>query len=141
MASLAPFYPLPRTPLLLSSSGPTRLDTARPCLVLKPLQPGTLAGCRPSSSPLALLPPPPSLAPSSPALTMVLLAAPHPLDPSTAEELSAAVSLIKGLYSPDVLLHFKVAGLQEPPKKTLLAYLAAEKAGQQPAPLPRLVSA
>lgn len=53
----------------------------------------------------------------------------HPLDPATAEELEAAVSIIRQSL-PDVEIHFKAAGLEEPPKNMMVEYLQAEHAGQ-----------
>lgn len=52
----------------------------------------------------------------------------HPLDPAQPEELELALSLIKKLY--DVPLHFKTAGLEEPPKNLMVEYLEAEHAGK-----------
>lgn len=57
----------------------------------------------------------------------------HPLDPATADELGFAVSMIRKQY-PDVALHFKVAGLEEPPKKVMVKYLEAEHAGRSISP-------
>ena len=58
---------------------------------------------------------------------------PHPLDPATSEELSIASDVIRQAY--DVPLHFKAAGLEEPPKKLMVDYLEAEHAGL---PLPMI---
>ncbi|KKY29962.1 putative copper amine oxidase [Diaporthe ampelina] len=60
----------------------------------------------------------------------------HPLDPATAEEIQLATDLVKQLFK-DVPLHFKAAGLDEPPKKELSAYLEAEHKGQTLPDLPR----
>lgn len=58
----------------------------------------------------------------------------HPLDPATAREIQDATDLIKGLFH-DIPLHFKAAGLEEPPKDKLSVYIEAELQGQ---PLPTL---
>lgn len=58
--------------------------------------------------------------------------APHPLDPATPEELEFAVNIIRKLY--DVPIHFKTAGLEEPPKAEMKKYLEAEHAGQPVTP-------
>ncbi|WVQ72852.1 hypothetical protein IAR50_002413 [Cryptococcus sp. DSM 104548] len=55
------------------------------------------------------------------------MSAPHPLDPASAQELATAIDIIKALY--DVPIHFKVAGLEEPPKEVMKKYLTAEHAG------------
>ncbi|KAK2594967.1 hypothetical protein QQS21_007325 [Conoideocrella luteorostrata] len=62
----------------------------------------------------------------------------HPLDPATGEEIEAATALIKKLYH-GIPLHFKAAGLQEPPKVNLSAYLQAEHSGMELPYLPRRV--
>lgn len=54
----------------------------------------------------------------------------HPLDPASAEEIEAATDLAKKLFY-GVRLHFKAAGLDEPPKKRLSAYLRAEHSGAE----------
>ncbi|KAJ4247480.1 hypothetical protein NW762_013156 [Fusarium torreyae] len=58
----------------------------------------------------------------------------HPLDPATAEEIEQATAIVKQFFY-GIPLHFKAAGLDEPPKKELVAYLEAEHNG---APLPAL---
>ena len=60
----------------------------------------------------------------------------HPLDPATAEEIEKATALVKAAFG-DVLLHFKAAGLDEPPKTLLVEYLDAEHAGRPRPALPR----
>ncbi|TYJ53662.1 hypothetical protein B9479_005688 [Cryptococcus floricola] len=65
------------------------------------------------------------------------MSAPHPLDPASPQELTAAIDLIKALY--DVPIHFKVAGLEEPSKEVLKKYLTAERAGTPIAPPNRLI--
>ncbi|RSL79554.1 hypothetical protein CEP51_007259 [Fusarium floridanum] len=64
----------------------------------------------------------------------------HPLDPATAEEIGRATGMIKKLFSP-VELHFKAAGLDEPPKKELVRYLDAEHKGLPLPLLPRCIFA
>ncbi|GME35831.1 Copper amine oxidase [Neofusicoccum parvum] len=62
----------------------------------------------------------------------------HPFDPATAEEISSAANAIKTLYS-GIQLHFKSAGLDEPPKHAMLEFLDAEHQGR-PLPLvPRCI--
>ncbi|KAI5476113.1 hypothetical protein MNV49_000431, partial [Pseudohyphozyma bogoriensis] len=63
----------------------------------------------------------------------------HPLDPATGEELLAALKLIQDTYGPNVKIHWKTAGLEEPPKKVMVAYLDAEHAGKPIAPPPRWI--
>ncbi|ODO01516.1 hypothetical protein I350_06336 [Cryptococcus amylolentus CBS 6273] len=65
------------------------------------------------------------------------MSAPHPLDPASPQELTAAIDLIKALY--DVPIHFKVAGLEEPPKEVMKKYLTAERAGTPITPPNRLI--
>lgn len=62
----------------------------------------------------------------------------HPLDPATAEEIECATGLVKELFS-GVRLWFKAAGLDEPPKKELQAYLMAEHDGSALPDLPRRI--
>lgn len=62
----------------------------------------------------------------------------HPLDPATADEIREATDLVKQLFK-DVPLHFKAAGLDEPPKNELCAYLEAEHNGQPLPDLPRRI--
>ncbi|ODN74541.1 hypothetical protein L202_06912 [Cryptococcus amylolentus CBS 6039] len=66
-----------------------------------------------------------------------IMSAPHPLDPASPQELTAAIDLIKALY--DVPIHFKVAGLEEPPKEVMKKYLTAERAGTPITPPNRLI--
>ncbi|GAA6010692.1 hypothetical protein JCM10207_005800 [Rhodosporidiobolus poonsookiae] len=72
----------------------------------------------------------------SPAPTEVF----HPLDPATADELARGVALIRATYGADVKLHFKAGGLEEPPKKQLIKYLQAERAGLPVPALPRCMA-
>jgi primary-amine oxidase len=65
------------------------------------------------------------------------VAASHPLNPATAAELQLSVDLIRKQY--DVPLHFKTAGLEEPPKKLVLEYLEAERKGETPKPINRWI--
>ncbi|KAI5481939.1 hypothetical protein MNV49_000216 [Pseudohyphozyma bogoriensis] len=59
----------------------------------------------------------------------------HPLDPATATEIEQAVAIIRAEYAAETRLHFKCAGLEEPPKAVMLPYLQAERAGKKvPAP-------
>ncbi|KAM0228999.1 hypothetical protein ACHAPO_010274 [Fusarium lateritium] len=58
----------------------------------------------------------------------------HPLDPATAEEIEQATTIVKQFFY-GIPLHFKAVGLDEPPKRELVAYLEAEHSG---APLPAL---
>ncbi|KAM0549218.1 hypothetical protein ACHAPJ_009528 [Fusarium lateritium] len=58
----------------------------------------------------------------------------HPLDPATAAEIEQATAIVKQFFY-GIPLHFKAAGLDEPPKRELVAYLEAEHNG---APLPAL---
>ncbi|ORY81302.1 primary-amine oxidase [Leucosporidium creatinivorum] len=63
------------------------------------------------------------------------MASPHPLDPASATELLQALALIQATYGPDVVLHWKTAGLEETPKHQLVPFLEAERAGKSiPAP-------
>lgn len=62
----------------------------------------------------------------------------HPLDPATAAEIQQATDLVKKTFEP-LQLRFKAAGLDEPPKKELVAYLAAEHQGLPRPPLPRRI--
>ncbi|KAI9826484.1 MAG: hypothetical protein M1819_007333 [Sarea resinae] len=64
---------------------------------------------------------------------------PHPLDPATAKELTIASDVIKKAYGGDVLLHFKAAGLEEPPKALMVRYLEAEHAGLNSPLVPRCI--
>ncbi|KAH8688403.1 copper amine oxidase [Ilyonectria robusta] len=62
----------------------------------------------------------------------------HPLDPATADEIQAATDMVKKLFAP-VQLHFKAGGLDEPPKKELVAYLEAEHKNIPRPDLPRRI--
>ncbi|KAL4962701.1 copper amine oxidase [Aspergillus stella-maris] len=63
----------------------------------------------------------------------------HPLDPATAEEIQQATEVVKATYD-GVSLHFKAAGLEEPPKAALVEFLDAEH-NDRPLPLvPRQIS-
>ncbi|PSN70367.1 copper amine oxidase [Corynespora cassiicola Philippines] len=64
----------------------------------------------------------------------------HPLDPATAKEIENATSQIKNLFY-GIPLHFKAAGLDEPPKQELKAYLEAEHSGKPVPDLPRRIFA
>ena len=68
------------------------------------------------------------------------LPAPHPLDPASGEEIERATGLIKDLFY-GIPLHFKAAGLDEPPKKELSAYLHAEHNGLELPDVPRRIFA
>ncbi|OJJ42255.1 hypothetical protein ASPZODRAFT_20648 [Penicilliopsis zonata CBS 506.65] len=62
----------------------------------------------------------------------------HPLDPATPEEIQRATDLVKAAYA-GVPLHFKAAGLEEPPKAQMVEYLDAEH-NNRPLPyMPRCV--
>lgn len=63
--------------------------------------------------------------------------APHPFDNLTIEETEKARDLIVKLHSGDAIF-FRYIFLEEPPKSQVKAYLDAEHAGQNPAPLNRL---
>lgn len=63
---------------------------------------------------------------------------PHPFDPATAEEIASAADAIKALFN-GIPLHFKAAGIDEPPKQAMLEFLDAEHSGR-PLPLvPRCI--
>ncbi|KIX93918.1 uncharacterized protein Z520_10255 [Fonsecaea multimorphosa CBS 102226] len=65
----------------------------------------------------------------------------HPLDPLSANDIQATAALIKSKYA-DGAVHFKSISIVEPPKKILLPYLAAERAGGSVLPhLPRKTQA
>ncbi|KAF4871783.1 Copper amine oxidase 1 [Colletotrichum siamense] len=64
----------------------------------------------------------------------------HPLDPATAEEIQVATDLVKNLFY-GIPLHFKAAGLDEPPKQEMIAYLKAEHAGEPLPEIPRRIFA
>ncbi|WFD43807.1 primary-amine oxidase [Malassezia psittaci] len=63
---------------------------------------------------------------------------PHPLDPSTASELTEAVKIIQERF-PNQQLFFHAGGLAEPPKVVLRKFLRAERAGQKVTPPPRCI--
>lgn len=54
---------------------------------------------------------------------------PHPLDPASADELARAAEVLRAYCGKQFELHFKNAGLWEPPKAKLLPYLRAERRG------------
>ncbi|RAH52454.1 copper amine oxidase [Aspergillus piperis CBS 112811] len=56
----------------------------------------------------------------------------HPLDPASPDEIRQATDLVKAKYN-GISLHFKAAGLEEPPKAALVDFLDAEHHGR---PLP-----
>ena len=58
-------------------------------------------------------------------MTNMQLPNPHPLDPASGEEIERATALVKNLFY-GIPLHFKAAGLDEPPKKEMSVYLHAE---------------
>ncbi|KAH0843332.1 Copper amine oxidase 1 [Fonsecaea pedrosoi] len=61
----------------------------------------------------------------------------HPLDPIMAEEITETAQLIRSKYAEGAV-HFKAISLLNPIKKTLLPYLAAERAGKTKLPeIPR----
>lgn len=62
----------------------------------------------------------------------------HPLDPATAAEIESATDLVKKLFY-GIPLHFKAAGLDEPPKKELSAFLQAEHSGSKLPSIPRRI--
>lgn len=64
----------------------------------------------------------------------------HPLDPAAAEEIQIATDLVKNLFY-GIPLHFKAAGLDEPPKQEMVAYLKAEHAGEPLPEIPRRIFA
>lgn len=53
----------------------------------------------------------------------------HPLAPVTADEITHASQLIRGLWPEHTNLQFKVVTLEEPPKAQVLPYLEAEHTG------------
>ncbi|KAK4198848.1 putative copper amine oxidase [Triangularia verruculosa] len=61
----------------------------------------------------------------------------HPLGPITGEEITRGADLIRSVWPEGTKLQFKVNTLQEPEKKLLVPWLAAERAGEKPAPLDR----
>ncbi|KAI3204309.1 hypothetical protein CBS147311_3984 [Penicillium roqueforti] len=62
----------------------------------------------------------------------------HPLDPALPEEIQLATDLVKGSYQ-GVDLHFKAAGLEEPPKDILVKFLEAEHNSQPLPAIPRCI--
>ncbi|KAK4665014.1 uncharacterized protein QC763_509740 [Podospora pseudopauciseta] len=61
----------------------------------------------------------------------------HPLGPLTGEEISKGADLVRSVWPEGTKLQFKVNTLHEPEKKILAPWLAAERAGEKPAPLER----
>src|SRR5579862_768599 len=57
----------------------------------------------------------------------------HPLDPLTADEITAASAALRAAYPADSPIHFKAVTLEEPAKAALVAFLDAEHKGS---PLP-----
>src|ERR1700743_309706 len=65
----------------------------------------------------------------------------HPLDPLTADDIHTTAAIIKARYA-DGSVHFKSISVVEPPKKILVPYLSAERAGVSGLPpLPRKTQA
>ncbi|RDW81393.1 amine oxidase [Aspergillus mulundensis] len=62
----------------------------------------------------------------------------HPLDPATAEEIQCATNLVKSAYN-GIELHFKAAGLEEPPKAAMVNYLEAEHKNEALPVIPRCI--
>ena len=62
----------------------------------------------------------------------------HPLDPATSEEIRQATDVVKATYR-GIPLHFKAAGLEEPPKAAVVNFLDAEHNGQPLPFIPRQV--
>lgn len=62
----------------------------------------------------------------------------HPLDPATPEEIRRATDVVKTVYK-GISLHFKAAGLEEPPKAAMIDFLDAEHNGRSLPFLPRQV--
>ncbi|CAG8943057.1 unnamed protein product [Penicillium salamii] len=62
----------------------------------------------------------------------------HPLDPSTPEEIQIATDLVKNAYQ-GIELHFKAAGLEEPPKAKMIEFLDAEHKKQPLPAIPRCI--
>jgi primary-amine oxidase len=63
----------------------------------------------------------------------------HPLDPASPEELKRATDFVKSAYE-GITLQFKAAGLQEPDKADMVAYLDAEHNNKPLPSTPRCVS-
>jgi primary-amine oxidase len=57
----------------------------------------------------------------------------HPLDPLTPDEITKATAVLRAAYPADSPIHFKCVTLNEPPKKSVVAFLDAEHRGS---PLP-----
>lgn len=55
----------------------------------------------------------------------------HPLAPLTADEITTAAAIVRGVWPEKTDLHFKVITLQEPPKSEVVPYLEAEHEGGQ----------
>lgn len=64
------------------------------------------------------------------------MAAPHPFDQITPQELELVVKLIKDAH-PSEKPHFAQIDRLDPPKKNMIAYLEAERQGVAPHPIPR----
>ncbi|CAN6597418.1 hypothetical protein TRVA0_001S04236 [Trichomonascus vanleenenianus] len=62
---------------------------------------------------------------------------PHPFDQLTTQELAIAMRVLKQ-HHPGKTVHIKSVGSEEPPKKLMVPYLAAEKAGRPIPPPPRI---
>ncbi|KAF1816027.1 hypothetical protein P152DRAFT_408554 [Eremomyces bilateralis CBS 781.70] len=74
---------------------------------------------------------------SSPPIRSKPSSTPHPLSPLSAAEIQSAASLIHALFPATVDLHFKTITLHEPPKASVLPFLAAERSGDPTPSLPR----
>lgn len=61
----------------------------------------------------------------------------HPLGPVTAVEITKSGEILQASWPTGTKLHYKAITLSEPPKSVLAPYLAAERAGEKPAPLDR----
>jgi primary-amine oxidase len=61
----------------------------------------------------------------------------HPLDPLSADEITAASAAIRGSYPAGSPIHFKAITLEEPAKSSIVACLDAEHGGSSLPPIPR----
>lgn len=61
----------------------------------------------------------------------------HPLGPITAAEITKSSELLQASWPTGTTIHYKAISLYEPAKSELAPYLAAERAGEKPAPLDR----
>ncbi|KAM7217468.1 putative copper amine oxidase [Rhypophila decipiens] len=61
----------------------------------------------------------------------------HPLGPVTAAEITQSAQVLEASWPTGTKLHYKAITLLEPPKAELAPFLAAERAGEKPAPLDR----